>query len=236
MPIDITCSDCSESYKVPDDVAGKKIRCPKCNVATIQVPSVAAEAATTAAVGGTVGTASTYQQTQTQQTQSTQYQMKTETGDIYGPVDKTELDQWVAEGRVNAKSQLLPTGGSQWQWATDLYPHLSASTAVSPVVSSGQPYQHQYANKQQAYAQTRQRGPVGSRSKIVAGILGILIGAFGVHNFYLGFHGKAVAQLLITVLSCGVLAGISSIWALIEGIMILTGGIDRDADGYLLQE
>ena len=234
MPIDITCSDCSESYKVPDDVAGKKIRCPKCNVATIQVPNVAAEAAT-AAMSGAVGSAAATMDSTYQQTQSVQYQMKTETGDIYGPVDKTELDQWVSEGRVTAKSQLLPTGGSQWQWATDLYPHLATTTAVSPVVSSGQPYQHQYANKQQAYS-SQQRGPVGSRSKVVAGILGILIGAFGVHNFYLGFHGKAVAQLLITVLSCGVLAGISSIWALIEGIMILTGGIDRDADGYLLQD
>ncbi len=32
------------------------------------------------------------------------------------------------------------------------------------------------------------------KSKIVAGILGILLGAFGVHNFYLGYTGKAVAR------------------------------------------
>lgn len=75
-----------------------------------------------------------------------------------------------------------------------------------------------------------------AKSKVAAGVLGILIGAFGVHNFYLGFTGKAVAQLLITLLSCGTLALISSIWGLVEGIFILTGRIDRDARGIPLRD
>ena len=45
-----------------------------------------------------------------------------------------------------------------------------------------------------------------AKSKIAAGLLGIFLGAFGVHNFYLGYTGKAIAQLLITLLSCGVLS------------------------------
>ena len=36
----------------------------------------------------------------------------------------------------------------------------------------------------------------GAKSKIAAGLLGIFLGTFGVHNFYLGNTGKAVAQLL----------------------------------------
>lgn len=73
------------------------------------------------------------------------------------------------------------------------------------------------------------------KEKLVAGLLGILLGTFGVHNFYLGNTGKAVAQLLITVLSCGILAIVSSIWGLVEGIMILTGSIDTDANGVPLK-
>lgn len=69
------------------------------------------------------------------------------------------------------------------------------------------------------------------KSKIAAGLLGIFLGSFGVHNFYLGYTGKAVAQLLITVLTCGIGAAISSIWGLIEGILILTGSIHVDAEG-----
>ena len=69
-----------------------------------------------------------------------------------------------------------------------------------------------------------------AKSKLAAGLFGIFLGAFGVHNFYLGFTGKAVAQLLITVLSCGILSPVSAIWGLIEGIMILAGNINKDAN------
>jgi len=73
------------------------------------------------------------------------------------------------------------------------------------------------------------------KSKTTAGLLGIFLGALGIHNFYLGYKGKALAQLLITVLSCGILGVVSEIWGLIEGIMILTGSINTDADGNPLQ-
>lgn len=75
-----------------------------------------------------------------------------------------------------------------------------------------------------------------AKSKLAAGLFGIFLGAFGVHNFYLGFTGKAVAQLLITVLSCGILSPVSAIWGLIEGIMILTGSIATDANGVPLKD
>lgn len=74
------------------------------------------------------------------------------------------------------------------------------------------------------------------KSKIAAGILGIFLGALGVHNFYLGYTGKAVAQLLITVLSCGIFSFVSAIWGLIEGILILTGSISVDAEGNPLSD
>ncbi len=74
------------------------------------------------------------------------------------------------------------------------------------------------------------------KSKMAAGLLGIFLGAFGVHNFYLGYTGKAIAQLLITLLSCGFLAVASEIWGLIEGILILTGSINVDGNGNKLAD
>lgn len=74
------------------------------------------------------------------------------------------------------------------------------------------------------------------KSKMAAGLLGIFLGAFGVHNFYLGNTGKAVAQLLISVLSCGMLSAVSGIWGIVEGVMILTGSIDTDANGNKLAD
>lgn len=80
----------------------------------------------------------------------------------------------------------------------------------------------------------------GSRSKIAAGLLGIFLGVFGVHNFYLGYTNKAIPQLLLgtvgTIVLCGMGPVISSIWGFAEGIMILTGSIDKDADGNALTD
>lgn len=76
----------------------------------------------------------------------------------------------------------------------------------------------------------------GAKSKMAAGLMGIFLGGLGVHNFYLGNTGKAVAQLLITCLSCGILGPISAIWGFIEGILILCGNITTDANGNTLSD
>ena len=74
------------------------------------------------------------------------------------------------------------------------------------------------------------------KSKIAAGLLGIFLGSLGVHNFYLGFTGKAIAQLLISILSLGFLSPLSAIWGLIEGVLILTGSMNKDAKGVPLKD
>lgn len=57
-------------------------------------------------------------------------------------------------------------------------------------------------------------------------LLGILLGAFGAHNFYAGYHKRGLAQLLITVLTFFYGAIISWIWAIVE---VCT--VDRDSNG-----
>lgn len=59
------------------------------------------------------------------------------------------------------------------------------------------------------------------KSKAAAGLLGIFLGGLGAHNFYLGNTNKALAQLLITLLSIGLFAPVSALWGFIEGIVIL---------------
>ncbi|OKY90610.1 MAG: hypothetical protein BHV58_05005, partial [Bifidobacteriales bacterium 56_10] len=76
---------------------------------------------------------------------------------------------------------------------------------------------------QQTYYQAAQQQPgygYAQKSKIVAGLLGLFLGGLGVHNFYLGYTGKAVAQLLLTLIGWIILIGpiISGIWALIEAV------------------
>ncbi len=75
--------------------------------------------------------------------------------------------------------------------------------------------------------------PEGERkSKLVAGLLGIFLGGWGIHNFYLGYTTKGVIQLILTICTCG----IAALWGFIEGILILCGKINVDAKGIPLKE
>jgi TM2 domain-containing membrane protein YozV len=57
-------------------------------------------------------------------------------------------------------------------------------------------------------------------------VLGIFLGALGIHNFYAGYTGRAVGQLCLTVLTVGYLGIVSWIWAIIE---ICT--VEKDSTG-----
>ncbi|MCJ8154009.1 TM2 domain-containing protein [Chryseobacterium sp. SSA4.19] len=60
--------------------------------------------------------------------------------------------------------------------------------------------------------------PYRSEKKVVAGILGILLGTFAIHKFYLGYTKTAVIQLILGLVSCGIVG----IVGFIEGIIYLT--------------
>src|SRR4026209_1315072 len=59
---------------------------------------------------------------------------------------------------------------------------------------------------------------MGADKKMVAGILGILVGYFGVHKFVLGYTTEGLIQIAITIVTCGM----GGIVGLIEGIIYLT--------------
>jgi TM2 domain-containing membrane protein YozV len=71
-----------------------------------------------------------------------------------------------------------------------------------------------------------------AKSKIAAGLFGILLGAFGVHRFYLGYTAIGIVQIVVTIVTFG----IGALWGFIEGILILTGTFNKDAKGNPLRE
>lgn len=134
-------------------------------------------------------------------------------GRQYGPITVEQLKEWIAQGRINAFTLAQMEGSTDWkplsQFA-ELAPHLAGAT-VPPLI---QPFDDR-------------------KSRLVAGLLGILLGGLGVHRFYLGYVGIGIAQILVTLFTC--LAG--WIWGLIEGILILTAStITTDAEGRPLKD
>jgi len=78
-----------------------------------------------------------------------------------------------------------------------------------------------------------------AKSKLGAGLLGIFLGGLGIHNFYLGYTNKAIAQILLTTIgwiAFGLGPIAASVWGLIEGIEILAGYIDKDANNVPLKD
>lgn len=75
-----------------------------------------------------------------------------------------------------------------------------------------------------------------SKDKIAAGLLGIFLGALGIHKFYLGYTKEGVIMLLVTLLTCGFGGAIMEIIGLIEGILYLTKSDEEFQDTYVVNQ
>ena len=134
-----------------------------------------------------------------------------------GAFSLEELRSLLLTGQVTPETYVAEDGGLAWQ---------PLGSVLTPTTAAGESVRLPPAPPR----------TLAAKSKLAAGLLGIFLGALGIHNFYLGFHGRGIAQLLITPLSFGFLSFVSALWGLIEGILILVGSIDRDGRGVLLGE
>lgn len=111
------------------------------------------------------------------------------------------------------------------------YNNQNLNTQTINQQNNSQQYNYQQNNPQQ-YSDKK------PKSKIAAGLLAIFLGSLGIHNFYLGYKRNAIIQLCLTLIGwilCGLGPLVAGIWAFVEGIMILTGSINKDADGIPLE-
>lgn len=73
--------------------------------------------------------------------------------------------------------------------------------------------------------------------KLISGILAIVVGAFGVHKFFLGYTVEGVIMLVVSLagfLVCGFPTMAVAIVGLIEGILYLTKTDDEFVSTYLI--
>lgn len=105
---------------------------------------------------------------------------------------------------------------------------MTCQAPLSPVAG----YQPMQAVNQGSGAMTDWKA-LGGDKKILAGILGIVVGAFGVHKFVLGYTTEGLIMLLTTVISCGILAIVPSVIGIVEGIIYLTKSDEEFVTTYL---
>ena len=130
-------------------------------------------------------------------------------GSQYGPVDEATLRQWITEGRVGAVSLSFKTGEAGWVAMSTRpeFAELLAGTAAAAATSLPAPVAV---------------GPNTPKDWLVALLLSIFLGYFGVDRFYLGHVGLGLLKLF-TFGGCG-------IWWFIDVILIATGSV-RDSLG-----
>jgi len=97
-----------------------------------------------------------------------------------------------------------------------------ARTGVAPPPQSGPGLQVEQVPNSLAHYYP----PPQPKSRVVFVLLGIFLGAFGVHNFYAGYVKRGTIQLCVTLLTCFYGALASLVWAIIEICMV-----NQDADG-----
>lgn len=95
-----------------------------------------------------------------------------------------------------------------------------------------QPQQPKYTTPPAGYQQ---------KSRMAAGLLAILVGCLGIHNFYMGFNTRGTIQLVLClaggVITCGLGALAAVVWGFIEGVMLLSSnGPQFDGNGVIMKD
>ena len=110
-------------------------------------------------------------------------------------------------------NNLCPQCGAPVNASATKCEYCGAAITPAQPVQTAQPVQNVYVQQPVVINNERANWPI--KSKIVAGLLAILLGGLGIHKFYLGQSGKGILYLLL----CWTY--IPGILALIEGITIL---------------
>ena len=138
MPIEIQCQKCNQKLRAPDNLAGKRVKCPKCAAAIlVEAPA-----------GGSAEKVEAPKKDSKQPVKAkpletpkqAEWYMQTEDGESYGPISKSELDEWVGDGRIDSTCQVLQEGWEQWKWAEEVYPKLAESAKAGGEAEEDNPF------------------------------------------------------------------------------------------------
>ena len=143
MAIETKCPGCERTLRVADENAGKQARCPMCNTIYVVPGGESAKPQSSASGAGDP------------------WYMKTPEGQIFGPVNRAELERLLADGRISAECELRTRENQEWRPANEYFGVLSPN----PQLATGQ--QNRVAAEPNV--QTTEQSPFRGGTPLAAG-------------------------------------------------------------------
>jgi TM2 domain-containing membrane protein YozV len=135
-------------------------------------------------------------------------------GNRIGPVDETTMRSLIADRTISIDTLVWTNGMANWTPLQQT--QLAAGLPVPPPMPGNPPASPYHA------APTHHPD---AKDRVAYVLLAVLLG-IGIHNFYAGYTTRGIIQLLVSILSCGILWFFMWIWAIIEACTVT-----QDANG-----
>jgi TM2 domain-containing membrane protein YozV len=139
-------------------------------------------------------------------------------GQRHGPIAESDLRALVGQGRLSVSDLVWRDGMPAWAPIHEALgialppPPPAYAAPAPPPYAAPAPFAH----------------AAGQKDRVVYVLLGLFLGALGIHNFFAGYTGRAVAQLLISILIGWLIVPLVAVWIwnLVEVVTVT-----RDAHG-----
>ena len=129
-----------------------------------------------------------------------------------GPVDEATLRALLGSGAVSIDTLVWTAGMTSWVKFSQS--SLAAQMNLPPAAPT------------QVYIQPGSAPGAAERKDRVAYVLLAVLLGLGIHNFYAGYKRNGLIQLLVSLLSCGILWFLMWVWSVVEACTVT-----QDADG-----
>ena len=135
-------------------------------------------------------------------------------GNRIGPVDEATMRSLIANRTISIDTLVWTNGMANWTPLQQT--QLAAGLPVPPPMPGNPPASPYHA--------VPSHHP-DAKDRVAYVLLAVLIG-FGVHNFYAGYTNRALIQLLVSILTCGIGWIFMWIWGIVEACTVT-----QDANG-----
>ncbi len=127
-----------------------------------------------------------------------------------GPIDEATIRGLLTSGQISIDTLVWTTGMSSWVPLQQ-----SALGAGLPTPPNAVPSMYQVPAQ----------GNPDAKDRVIYVLLAVLLG-FGIHNFFAGYNNRAIIQLLVSLLTCGLGWFPMWIWGIVEACTVT-----KDANG-----